>query len=85
MGSGKTDGLNFKLFYEEVGNERASEGTQSCTMDLFIILTLEEEVGVFKAKFQQGDDWVINMEVLFGSKGPVIAYVELWWWQDPQV
>ena len=53
---GITDGPNFKLFQEHVGNERAKRGTYGFTMDLFKILTLEVEVGFLKAKLQQGDD-----------------------------
>ena len=34
----------------------ADGGTHSCTLDLFIILTLEEEVGVGQAELQQGGD-----------------------------
>ena len=44
MGSAK--GLYLKLFHEDVGYERADGGSHSCTLDLFIILTLEEEVSV---------------------------------------
>ena len=54
-GGARTDGLNFKLFHEQVTMERANKGTCGCTMDLFKILTLEEEVDIFKAKLQQGD------------------------------
>ena len=43
-------------FHEDVGYERADGGSHSCTLDLFIILTLEEEVGVGKPELQQGGD-----------------------------
>ena len=49
-------GLDLKLFHEQVGNEEANRGTHGCTMNLFIILTLENEVSVFKAEFQQHDN-----------------------------
>ena len=52
---GGTDDLDFKLFYEQVGNEEASGGTHGCTMDLFKILAPLEEVGIFKEELQQGD------------------------------
>ena len=42
-------GFDLKLFHEQVGNERADEGTHGSTLDLFIILTLKEEACVFKA------------------------------------
>ena len=42
--------FDFKLFHEDVGYERADGGSHSCTLDLFIILTLEEEVGVGEAE-----------------------------------
>ena len=31
------------------------EEPHGCTMDLFKVVTLEEEVGTFKAQLQQGD------------------------------
>ena len=53
---GGLEGFNFKLFHEDVCYERADGGSHSCTLDLFIILTLEEEVGVGEAELQQGSD-----------------------------
>ena len=55
MGEG-LEGFDFKLFHEDVGYEGADGGSHSCTLYLFIILTLEEEVGVGKAELQQGGD-----------------------------
>ena len=49
-------GFGFKLFHEQVGYERADGGTHGCSMDLFIILTLEEEVGISEAELQKGDN-----------------------------
>ena len=49
-------GFDFKLCHEDVGYEGADGGSHSCTLDLFIILTLEEEVGVGQAELQQGGD-----------------------------
>ena len=51
MGEGRK-GLHFKLFHKDVCYEGADEGSHSCTLDMFIILTLEEEVGVGKAELQ---------------------------------
>ena len=48
--------LYFQLFHKDVCYEEAKGGTHSCTLDLFIILTLEEEVGVGQAELQQGGD-----------------------------
>ena len=56
MGEG-LEGFNFKLFHEDVCYERADGGSHSCNLDLFIILTLEEEVGVGEAELQQGSDF----------------------------
>ena len=42
----------FKLFHEDVGYERADGGSHSCTLDLFIILTLGEEVSVGETELQ---------------------------------
>ena len=50
------EGFDFKLFHEDVSYEGAGGGSHSCILYLFIILTLEEEVGVGKAELQQGDD-----------------------------
>ena len=52
-----TKGFNLKLFYEQVAYEGtdADGGTHGSTMDLFIKLTLDEEVCVFKAELQKGD------------------------------
>ena len=46
---GRAKGLDFELFHKQVGWEGADLGTHGSTMDLFIILTLEEEVCVFGA------------------------------------
>ena len=53
---GSAKGFDLKLFHEQVCNERANGGPHGSTMYLFIILTLEEEVCVFKAELQQYDD-----------------------------
>ena len=55
-GMGEGEVFDFKLFHEDVGYEGADGGSHSCTLDLFIILTLEEEVGVGQAELQQGGD-----------------------------
>ena len=62
---GSAKDFDLKLFHKQVGNERADGGTHGSTMYLFLILTLEEEVCVFKAKLQYCDD------VCNGHVGPV--------------
>ena len=52
VGGGGTKGFYLKLFHEDVSYEGADGGSHSCTLDLFIILTLEEEVTVVKAELQ---------------------------------
>ena len=52
---GRADGLDFELFHEHVSDKGADGGTHGSIMDLFIILTLEEEVHVFEAELQQGE------------------------------
>ena len=47
---GSAKGFNLKLFHEQVGNEWTDGGTHGCTIDLFIVLTLEEEVSIFKTE-----------------------------------
>ena len=59
------EGFDFKLFHEDVSYERADGGSHSCTLYLFIILTLEEEVSVGKAELQQGGD------LGYGHVGPL--------------
>ena len=54
MGTG-TKSFDLKLSHEEVGYEGTDGRTHGCTMELFIKLTLEEEVCVFKAELQKGD------------------------------
>ena len=39
-----------KLFHGDVGYEGADGGPHKCTLDLFIILTLKEEVSVGEAE-----------------------------------
>ena len=51
-GGGGTKGFYFKLFHEDVGCEGADGGPHSCTLYLFIILSLEEEVSVGEAELQ---------------------------------
>ena len=49
--------------------KQAEGGTHGCTMNLFIILTLEEEVSVFKEEFQKSDNLGMDIWVLCGSVG----------------
>ena len=51
MGTGG-EGLYFKLFHKDVCYEGANGGSNSSTLDLLIILTLKEEVGVGEAELQ---------------------------------
>ena len=53
---GRTNGLDFKFFHDQFSNERPNGQTYGCTMDLSIVLTLEKEIGSFKAKLQPGDN-----------------------------
>ena len=46
------EGFDLKLFHKDVCYEGVDGGSHSCTLYLFIILTLEEEVGVGKAELQ---------------------------------
>ena len=52
---GRVDDLGFKLFQKQVdyNRARADGGCHNCPMHLFIILTLKEEIGGFKAELQQ--------------------------------
>ena len=64
MGAG-AKGFYLKLFHEEVSYGGANGGSHSCTLDLFIIPTLEEEVDVGEAELQKGCD------LLYGHVGPL--------------
>ena len=66
---GSAKGFNLKVFYEQVGNEETHGRTHGCTMDLFIILTLEEKVSVFKTKLRKVTICWIDIWVLCGSVG----------------
>ena len=50
---GSADGCGFKLFCKQASYNGTYREIHGCTMDLFIILTLEEEVGIFQTEFQQ--------------------------------
>ena len=52
MGAG-AKGFYLKLFYKEVSYEGADGGSHSCTLDLFIMFTLEEEVNVGETELQK--------------------------------
>ena len=46
------EGFDFKLFHKDVCYEGTDGRSHGCTLYLFIILTLGEEVGVCKAELQ---------------------------------
>ena len=69
---GIAKGFNLKLFHEQVGNEGADGGIHGCTMYLFIILSLEEEVSMFQVKLQYFDD------LWDGHVGPLWKCGVLW-------
>ena len=48
------EGLHFKLFHKNVYYEGTDGRTHSCTLDLLVILTLEEEVGCGKGRTPAG-------------------------------
>ena len=66
---GRAKGFDLKLFHKQVGNEGADWETHGSTMDLFIILTLEEEVCVFEAELQYVMICWMDMLVLWGYVG----------------
>ena len=63
----RAKGLEFELFHKHVGNDEADGVTHGSTMDLFIILALEEEVCVFEAELQDVTICCIDMLVLWES------------------
>ena len=62
------DGLGFELFHIQVGNEGANGGSHGCTMDLFKILTLEEEVGILSQNSSKVFICGIDTDILLGSR-----------------
>ena len=71
----RTGGFDFKLFHEDVGYEGADGGSHSCTLYLFIILTLEEEVGVGKEELQQEWFGIWTWRSFVVEWCPVVAFV----------
>ena len=67
MGGGGTKGFYLKLFHKDVSYEGADGGSHSCTLDLFIILTLEEEVSLLRQNSSKDVIWGMDMLVLCGS------------------
>ena len=63
MGAG-SKGFDLKLFHEQVSYEGTDGGTHDSSMDLFIKLTLEEELCVFKAKLQDRRVTICWMDML---------------------
>ena len=49
---GRAKSLDLKLFHKQVDDEGANGGTHGSPLNLFIILTLEEEVCVCEAEVQ---------------------------------
>ena len=50
MGWGRVDGLGLKIFQEWIGHNGTDGRTHRCIVHLFIILTLEQEVGTLRQK-----------------------------------
>ena len=65
----RAKGLDFNLFHKQAGNKGANLGTHGNTIDLFIILALEDEVCVFEAKHQEFDNVLYGNVVALGSVG----------------
>ena len=65
------EGFDFKLFHEDVSYEGADGGSHSCTLYLFIILTLEEELGCgVRQNSSREMIWEMDMEVSDLMKQP---------------
>ena len=76
------EGFDFKLFHEKVGYEGTDGGFHGCTMDLFIVLILEEEVDVFEAELKECD-YLWNGHLGSLEKGGVLGeslfyYIDCW-------
>ena len=72
-------------FTKQVSSDGTDGGAHGSTMHLFIILTLEEGVGVFKAELQEGDCvgwtcWSFNVRWCL-----VIVFAALCVWVGPLV
>ena len=64
---GSVEGHSFKLFHEQFGYNGTDGGTHGFIMDLFIILTLEEEIGIFRQNSSNVVMCCIDMEAVFSS------------------
>ena len=49
-GWGWIDGLDFQLFHEQLGHNGTDGRTHGYLLYVLIILTFEEEIGIFKAE-----------------------------------
>ena len=75
---GTAKALDLKLFHEQVADEGDDGGTHGCTMNLFIILTLEEEISILRQNSSNMTCWSFGV-----MWGPVIPFVELFVWKGP--
>ena len=69
-GRANADVLGFKLFHKQDTYNRTDGGTHGHAMNLFIILTIEENMGIFKQDFSSMVMCCMDMEVLLCSCGP---------------
>ena len=80
MGAGNK-GLDLKLFHEQACYEKTNGGTHNSNMDLFIKLTLEEEVCVFKENSMRVTICGMGMLDLCDKVGSCTNFVGLCGWR----
>ena len=74
---GRAKGLDFEPFHEQAGNEGAEGGTHGSTMDMFIILTLEEDVCLLRENSRMVIICGMDMLVLCERSGSCCNFVTL--------
>ena len=67
--------FDFKLFHKQIGNEGTDRRTYDSTMELFVIITLEEEVCVFEQNSRSVTFCCMDILVLCEAVGPVVIFV----------
>ena len=61
------NGLGFKLSMKRLARMGLMDGSHSCTMNLYIILSLKEEIGIFQKNSNNVVICHIDREVMFCS------------------
>ena len=78
-GLGGANGFGFKLFYEHVCYNGTKGGTHGWALEQFIILTLEQEVGIFNQNSSRVMIFVWRWRSCCVVVSPIVIFA--WWWR----